>query len=199
MNSYRTIKKATTSESITVKGSKFQAFAYPVSNQTQIAKRLNTLRQSHKNASHYCYAWQLGIEEKIQKTNDDGEPHNSAGFPILGQIFAKELTNILVVVVRYYGGTKLGIGGLISAYKKTAKLTLEQADIIEQTIKKTLVLHCKYEDLNLLMRIIREYNLDIEQQQLYLDCQLQIAVPKSNYEEVLLKFQSLKAVEVSKL
>lgn len=194
MDSFKSIQSATTSELIKVKGSKFIGLAFPVKDENQIKDRLEEVKQTYKSASHYCYAWQIGTNDKLVRTNDDGEPHNSAGKPILGQIFSKEITNVLVIVIRYYGGTKLGVGGLISAYKESAQLALDKAKIMKQTINKEIGLHYKYKDLNTIMRFTKQLNLEIIDQDLNLECTTTISVRESLYQEVILKFQALKDV-----
>ena len=130
---YNTIEKPSFAE-YKEKGSKFLAFAYPVDSETAIKERIDHLKKEYFDARHHCFAWMLGPDKTHFRAFDDGEPNHSAGTPILGQIRSKGITNVLIVVVRYFGGVKLGVGGLISAYKTTAQLTLEEANIIEKTI-----------------------------------------------------------------
>src|SRR6478736_3309084 len=132
-DSYLTISQ-TADELYKDKGSKFLAFAFPVKSESEIKKKLTSLKKEHPSASHHCYAWRLGADKAAFRANDDGEPSNTAGKPILMQIQAKDLTNVLIVVVRYFGGTLLGVGGLINAYKQAALNVLNKTTIIEQFI-----------------------------------------------------------------
>ena len=135
-DTYNTIKRSTEGILFKEKNSKFFGFAYPVLNEDEVKFYLENLKKEHHSARHWCYAYQIGTETIAYRANDDGEPSNSAGMPIYGQIQSFDVTNILVVVVRYFGGVKLGVGGLISAYKTTAQLTLETCTIVEKTINK---------------------------------------------------------------
>src|SRR5690606_187361 len=130
------------------KGSKFLGYAFPVTSEEQVKTHLEELKKQHHSARHWCYAWQMGKNYDSYRANDDGEPSNSAGMPIYGQIQSFELTNVLVVVVRYFGGVKLGVGGLIQAYKTSAQLALEASEIIEKTIDAEYIVQCEYKDLN---------------------------------------------------
>ena len=141
------------------KNSKFFGYAFPVTNEDEIKEHLNILRKQHHGAVHFCYAFQLGTETLYFRANDDGEPSNSAGMPIYGQIQAFGLTNILIVVVRYFGGVKLGVGGLMSAYKTTAQFTLEASNIVEKTINVNYGITFDYKNMNKVMRIIKEKDL----------------------------------------
>lgn len=196
MDTFNTIKAFATSDIIKVKGSKFIGLAFPIKNEGQVEECIEKVKKIHKSASHYCYAWQLGTTNILTRANDDGEPHNSAGKPILGQIIAKDLTNVLIVVVRYYGGTKLGVGGLITSYKESAQLAIENAEILKKTINIELALSYSYKDLNTVMRIIKQLNLKITNQELHLDCTTNISVRKSKSEEIFSKFQELKGITV---
>jgi uncharacterized YigZ family protein len=137
------------------KGSKFLAFAYPVSNEEEIKEKLEALRKQFYDARHFCYGYIFGLAAEHYRANDDGEPNHSAGDPILGQIKSNELTNTLVVVVRYFGGTKLGVGGLITAYKTAAAEALAQNEIIEKPITKSFTLMFPYEEMNEVQRLAK--------------------------------------------
>ena len=141
---YKTITKSAQGELFKDKNSKFYGYAFPVTNVEQVKTYLQTLKKEHYSARHFCYAYQFGTEIIQYRANDDGEPNNSAGMPIYGQIQSFEVTNILIVVVRYFGGVKLGVGGLINAYRTGAQLALESAEIIEKTINKTFQLQFEY-------------------------------------------------------
>ena len=158
-DTYKTIEVAIGDALFKEKGSKFIGYAFPVSSEDEVKIHIDELKKKHHSARHWCYAWQIGVEDIQYRANDDGEPNNSAGQPIYGQILSKEITNVLVVVVRYFGGTKLGVGGLISAYKTTAKLILDEANVIEKTIDVSFKLNFEYVDINKVMRIIKEHDL----------------------------------------
>ena len=157
------------------------------------------MRKKHYSARHFCYAWQLGVESLRYRANDDGEPSNSAGMPIYGQIQSFELTNILVVSVRYFGGTKLGVGGLINAYRSSAKLALESSIIEEKTIDIYFQLNFEYNLMSKVLRIIKENSININNQKLELNCELIISVRKSNSNKIFKIFDSLYKVEIKSL
>ena len=160
-DTFHTVAKPTEEILFKEKGSKFYGIAFPVQTDEQIKQCLEEVKSNHHAARHWCYAWQLGAKNVKYRVNDDGEPRNTAGIPIYGQIQSFNITNVLIVVVRYFGGVKLGVGGLIKAYKTAAKLTLEDALIVEQTIKVTYTLNFDYSIINKVMRVIKENNLQI--------------------------------------
>ena len=160
-DTYRTIDKPSEETLFKDRNSKFFGYAFPVLNEEDIKSALELLKKQHHSARHFCYAWQLGTEQIKFRANDDGEPNNSAGMPIYGQIQAFEATNILIVSVRYFGGTKLGVGGLINAYRTSAQMALEASKIIEKTINIDYELTFGYELMNKVMRIVKEKNLNI--------------------------------------
>jgi len=157
------------------------------------------LRKKHHTARHFCYAWQLGTESVRFRANDDGEPSNSAGMPIYGQIQSFEVTNILVVSVRYFGGTKLGVGGLINAYRASARLTLESSAIEEKTIDESFQLNFQYDLMSKVLRILKENSITITRQKLEMDCEIIIAVRKSHVQKIVKIFETLYRVEIKKL
>lgn len=138
------------------RSSKFLSFIYPVQNEEQIREALDALRKRYFDATHHCYAWRLGPDGQHYRANDDGEPSGTAGKPILGQLLSHELTDCLVVVVRYFGGTKLGVPGLIAAYKESAQQAIEAAEIVEKTVDRALTIHFPYLEMNGVMRVIKE-------------------------------------------
>lgn len=146
------------------KGSKFLAFAYPVENEQQVKSHLEALKKEYFDARHHCFAYVLGADKKKFRAFDDGEPNHSAGDPILGQIRSKDLTNILLIVVRYFGGIKLGVGGLIGAYKAAAEDALNFAIIVEKEVLKTLSLFYDYASTPEVMRLVKEFDLVIKEQ-----------------------------------
>jgi len=178
------------------RGSKFYGYAFPVSNEDDIKEHLTALKKQHYNARHWCYAWQLGKDYSKHRFNDDGEPSNSAGAPIYGQIQSFNLTNVLVVVVRYFGGTKLGVGGLIKAYRTGAQLALEQSKIIEKTIDIEYVLKFNYPELNTVMRIIKEEQLTILSQKMEISCKIIIAVRKKEAKRIFTIFDTTFKVAI---
>lgn len=198
-DTYKTIKKSSIETLFKEKGSKFFGYAFPVSNETEVNNALEQVKILHKSARHFCYAYQLGSESIYYRVNDDGEPTNSAGMPIYGQIQSFDVTNILIVVVRYFGGTKLGVGGLISAYKTSAKLTLEASIIVEKTIDIRYEVVFDYQNINKVMRIIKEKNLDVVNQQLEVDCKIWLSIRKSKVEEVEKLFESIYEVNIHQI
>lgn len=196
---YKTIANPSEEVLFKEKSSKFFGYSFPVSSQEEIKTHLEHLKKQHFGAVHFCYAYQIGTEKIEFRANDDGEPSNSAGMPIYGQIQSFELTNILIVVVRYFGGTKLGIGGLISAYKTTAQMTLEAAEIIDKTIDVNFNISFDYKNINKVMRIIKEKKLVVTSQKMELDCEIEITTRKKNAEEIFDIFKGLFEITVTKL
>ena len=180
------------------RGSKFFGYAFPVTNEDQIKLQLEALKKLHYNARHWCYAWQLGKSYDAYRANDDGEPSNSAGMPIFGQIQAFDLTNVLVIVVRYFGGTKLGVGGLMQAYKTAARMSLEKTIIVEKTIDEEFFLKFDYPEMNTVMRIIKDEHLLISNQKLELACELQILVRKKDAMRIFEIFENTYKVKIKK-
>jgi uncharacterized YigZ family protein len=169
-DTYRTLASQTEEVLLKEKGSKFFGYAYPITTEDEVKPIIENLKKQHPHAVHYCYAYQLGTAPKISyRANDDGEPSNTAGAPIYGQIQSFGITNVLVVVVRIFGGIKLGVGGLIAAYKTTAQLTLDTADIIEKTIDVHFLISFDYKNMNKVMRVIKEKKLEIVSQEMELD------------------------------
>ena len=179
-DTYKTISNSSEEVLFKEKSSKFFGYAFPVSSQEEIKMHLEHLKKQHFGAVHFCYAYQIGTEKTEFRANDDGEPSNSAGIPIYGQIQSFELTNILIVVVRFFGGTKLGVGGLISAYKTTAQMALEASSIIEKTIDVSFKITFDYKNINKVMRVIKEKKLIVISQKMELDCEIEITTRKNN-------------------
>ena len=180
MDTYKTLKSRIASPVYKVKGSKFMAFAYPVQSNEEVDEILKELRAEHMKANHCCYAWKLGKEKIQYRHNDDGEPTNSAGKPIYGQILSFELTDVLIAVVRYFGGTKLGVGGLIQAYRESARLALEQGTVIRKEIKLPFWLEFEYPQMDKVMRLIKEKQIEIISQKMDLKVSLGLLVNKRN-------------------
>ena len=196
-DAFKTISRPGSEILFKEKASKFFAYSFPILSETDVEKAIASLKSKHSKAGHFCYAWQMGENYEHFRVNDDGEPSNSAGMPILGQLQNFEMTNTLVVVVRYFGGTKLGVGGLISAYKTSAKMALEASKIIAKTINFEFDVICEYDKMNLVMRLAKEYDLDILSQDLKLNCKFKISVRKKDFETVYKKFDSVFGFQVS--
>ncbi|MBL7883318.1 MAG: YigZ family protein [Bacteroidia bacterium] len=194
-DTYLTIEKA--SEGLFKdKGSKFIAYAFPVSSEESIKQHLLELRKQHPSANHHCYAYRLGANKQAYRANDDGEPSNTAGKPILGQIQSKDLTDILIVVVRYFGGTLLGVSGLINAYKLAAIDAIQQAQIIEKTVNEIYKLRFDYLQMNDVMKIIKDEHLQIIEQNFELNAELSFIVRKSNSTKVYDMFSKISNLEI---
>jgi uncharacterized YigZ family protein len=198
-DTYKTIKIPSAEALFKDRGSKFYGYAFPVTNETQIKVQLEALKKLHYNARHWCYAWQLGKSYDAYRANDDGEPSNSAGMPIYGQLLAFDLTNVLIIVVRYFGGTKLGVGGLMQAYKTAARMSLEQAIIVEKTIDEKFLLKFDYPEMNTVMRIIKDEHLIISNQKLELNCEFQISVRKKDANRIYEIFDNTYKVKIKKI
>jgi len=195
-DTYKTIATEVHKILLKEKKSKFYGYAFPIQDESEVRPLLEQLRKAHPTANHVCYAWQLGIENPSYRANDDGEPNNSAGMPIYGQIQSFGVTNILIVVIRVFGGTKLGVGGLISAYRKTAQLTLETAKIVEKIIQKHLTLTFEYAEIDTVMRFLKKNQLELVSQKLHLDCEVVLAVRKKELKRVRKELMSLHKIEV---
>ena len=198
-DTYKTIKTPSNEALFKDRGSKFYGYAFPVKNEDEIKVNIELLKKQHYNARHWCYAWQLGKEYENYRANDDGEPSNSAGMPIYGQLQSFDVTNILVVVVRYFGGTKLGVGGLIQAYKTGAKLALENSTIIEKTINEEFLLKFEYPEMNTVMRIVKDENISIINQKMELNCEFTISVRKKEAKKVFDLFDNTYKVTIKDL
>ena len=195
VTTYRTLELPIQAE-FKDKGSRFLAFAYPVQTTEQVKKHVDDLRQEHHKARHWCYAYRFGVDGNQFRANDDGEPSGSAGRPILGQIDSFELTDVLVVVVRYFGGTLLGVPGLIHAYKTSTQMALENAQIIERNIEKTVRIRCEYPYLNEAIRIAKNHQAEIIEQDLQLDCRLTVRIPLANAEACLAVWAQTRQIEL---
>ena len=171
------------------KGSKFIAYSYPVYSEDQVKEKLEEVRKLEYSARHYCYAYILNPDKSSQRANDDGEPSSTAGKPILGQILSNDLTNILIVVVRYFGGVKLGVTGLIRSYKTAAADAIANSTLITKTIKEQYEVSFKYPQMNDVMRLIKEFDLEVVNTDFQIDCKLIFAVPKSKENDILNTFK----------
>ena len=199
MFNYKTINTPSLEVLYKDKGSKFYGYAIPTETDQEVKKALEELKQKHSSAGHFCYAYQRGIEKIYYRVSDDGEPNNSAGLPIYGQLQAFKITNILIVVIRYFGGTKLGVGGLISAYKATAKLSLEVSQIKTLDILIPLKLSFVYKDMSKVMRIIKKQQLVIKSQRLEMECEVLVLVKKINLKSLIRTFEAFNQIKVQVL
>lgn len=195
-DTYRTLDFPSEEILFKEKNSKFFGYAFPISSEDDAKSHLESLRKQHNGAGHFCYAFQIGTEKIQFRANDDGEPSNSAGMPIYGQIQSFDVTNVLVVVVRYFGGVKLGVGGLISAYKTGAQMALEESQIVEKTIDIHYVIKFDYKNMNKVMRVIKEKNLDIVSQKMEMSCEIEIKTRKKNAEMIFDIFSNLYEIDI---
>lgn len=198
-DTYLTISKSSEETIFKEKNSKFMGFAFPVNTEEEVKKQLEWVKKQHPNAGHHCYAYQLGTRNKTYRVNDDGEPNNSAGLPIYGQILSFGLTNVMIVVVRYFGGIKLGVGGLIAAYKTTAQKTLETLDIIEKTIDIHFEINFDYLQMNKVMRMIKENQCEIVYQKMELNCCIKIKTREKNATKIQDIFNAKHEIQCKKV
>jgi uncharacterized YigZ family protein len=192
---YLTVEKEAVAE-YKDRGSRFIAFAYPISSADDFKKRLKELKEEHPKAAHHCFAYRIGTDGNNFRSSDDGEPSGSAGRPILGQIDSKGLTNIAVIVVRYFGGTLLGVPGLINAYKTATSFALQLSPAVKKPVLAFYRLQFDYTGMNDVMRILKKHNCQIAQQQIQLFCELEVGIPKTRLELCLLQLQQLRGVEI---
>ncbi|OFX47773.1 MAG: YigZ family protein [Bacteroidetes bacterium GWC2_33_15] len=178
------------------RGSKFIALAFPVTSENEVKEILEKLRNDYHDARHHCYAYMLGPEKNMYRANDDGEPSGTAGKPVLGQIKSFDLTNVLIVVIRYFGGTKLGVSGLIHAYKTAAEEALKSAEIIKKILLDYYQLKFEYPAMNEIMRILKEENIEQIDQKFDLSCSITIRFRKADTEKVLSKFDRVEKLKI---
>lgn len=196
-DTYKTIEKPSDEVLFKEKNSKFFGYAFPVQSENEVKEILDQLKKQHYTARHWCYAYQIGTKTKIYRANDDGEPNNSAGMPIYGQIQSFDVTNVLVVVVRYFGGVKLGVGGLVTAYKTGAQMALETVEIVEKTINTHFFIRFDYKNMNKVMRVVKEKNLNVVNQVLELDCLIEISCRLTQKEEIFNAFNHIFEVSIT--
>ncbi|MCK0157198.1 YigZ family protein [Cellulophaga sp. F20128] len=195
-DTYNTIDKPSAEILYKDRKSKFFGYAFPITEEADVKAIIDQLKKKHHNANHVCYAWQLGTDTKQYRANDDGEPNNSAGMPIYGQIQSYDVTNILIAVARIFGGTKLGVGGIIAAYRTAAQLALDEANIKQKIITQHYKLTFEYKDINKVMRVIKQNNLDIISQKLEVNCTYKIATRKSNSDAIWHIFNTIPQIEI---
>jgi uncharacterized YigZ family protein len=198
-DTYFTITEPSTEVLFKEKNSKFFGYVFPITSEEEVKIHIESLKKQHFSARHWCYAYQIGTDKIQYRANDDGEPNNSAGMPIYGQIQSYNITNVLVVVVRYFGGVKLGVGGLITAYKTTAQMALEESEIIEKTIDSHFLVQFDYKNMNKVMRVIKEKNIMIISQKMEEDCQIEIATRKKNAKNIFDIFEAIFEVGIKEV
>ncbi|ASZ14274.1 YigZ family protein [Chitinophaga pendula] len=197
METYFTIEKTATAE-FKDRGSKFLAYAFPVKTAEEVKERLLEVKKEHPKATHHCYAYRLGTDGLQYRTVDDGEPSGSAGKPILGQIDSKQLTDTFVVVVRYFGGTLLGVPGLINAYKSAAALVLQLIPAIQKNVEIRYRLSFDYTTMNEVMMVVKQTNCTVLSQELQLFCEMEIGVPKASEELAMLRLGDIQGLVVKR-
>ncbi|MFV8270328.1 IMPACT family protein [Flavobacterium sp. GT2N3] len=202
-DTYNTIEVPSSVVLFKEKNSKFFGYAFPIQSEEEVKPLMETLRKLHHTAGHFCYAYQIGAETVTYRANDDGEPSNSAGMPIYGQIQSYSVTNLLIVVVRIFGGVKLGVGGLISAYKTTAQMVLATSEIVEKTIDIHFTITFDYQNMNKVMRVIKEKKLDIVSQAMEINensglpiGKIELKTRKKNAEMVFDIFNSMFEIDI---
>ena len=198
-DTYRTIETQPEPAIFKDRKSKFIGYAFPVQQTDDVKALIDGLKKEHHSARHWCYAYRIGVEKINERANDDGEPSNSAGMPILNQIKAQDLTNVLVVVVRYFGGVKLGVGGLMNAYKTAAQWVLEEAEIIEKIRTKNLQIIFEYNDMNKVMRLIKEHQLDIITQNLQEKGEIVLSIRLNDFEMLKNTFEKIHTLIVKEV
>lgn len=196
---FRTLANPVGDVSFKEKGSKFIGYAFPVNDEEEVKELLTGLWEKYPDATHICYAFRLGIDGERYRANDDGEPSGSAGLPIYNQIVSREITNVLVASVRYYGGTKLGVSGLVRAYKSSAQLVLEQAEIVEKHLTEKIRFEFSYEDQGSVMRNIDKFNAEVIVTEFTEKCLVEIRIKKQEAETFLSSFEPLYNVTISRL
>jgi uncharacterized YigZ family protein len=198
MDYYKTIQQPSTAE-FKDRGSKFIALAYPIESVNDFKINLQHLKKEHPKAVHYCFAYRIGTDGNTFRSSDDGEPSGTAGKPILGQIDSANITNVMVVVVRYWGGTLLGVPGLINAYKSASALALQITPIVQKQIEINYAVQFDYTQINEIMQVLKQYNCTIIQQELQLFCNIKFGIPKNRLYEVLYKLTDMQNVDLKKI
>lgn len=197
-DSYRTISKPSEEVLHKDKKSKFLGQVFPISIEEEVKPIIESLRKKHHTANHVCYAWVLGVEKHQYRANDDGEPNNSAGMPIYGQIQSFGLTNVLVTVTRIFGGTKLGVGGLISAYRTAAQMALNASIIVDRILLEQYEVLFSYEEMDKVMRLIKQQRLEISFQKMDMTCSLILSIRKNHAKRTISLFDGMKNVKIKK-
>ncbi len=194
---YNSIEKKSVAE-FKDRGSRFIAYAYPLKDVKDFKEKLAALKKEHPKAVHHCFAYRLGLDGNNYRVSDDGEPSGTAGKPILGQIDSRQLTNVLIVVVRYFGGTLLGVPGLINAYKSATALALQVTPVVARPVLINYRVQFDYTQMNEVMKVVKQFDCAVLKQETQLFCSIEMGVPKSRLEEVLFRLKELRGVEVEK-
>ncbi len=195
---YYTIEKPS-SAAFKDRGSKFIAYAFPIETADDFKQRLKDFKKDHTKAVHHCFAYRIGTDGNNFRSSDDGEPSGTAGKPILGQIDSKELTNVAVIVVRYWGGTLLGVPGLINAYKASAAMALQVTPIVQKQVELVYIIEFDYTQMNDVMMILKQFNCNTLAQEMQLFCIIKTGIPKNRLDEVLYRLNDMQNVLVKKL
>ncbi len=195
---YNTIEKPSNAE-FKDRGSKFYAFAFPIVTPDDFKKQLQILKKAHPKAVHHCFAYRIGTDGNNFRASDDGEPSGTAGKPILGQLDSKGLTNVAVIVVRYWGGTMLGVPGLINAYKTSAALALQITPLVEKQIEINYTIEFDYTQMNDVMLILKQFNCTIHANEMQLFCHIKAGIPKNRLDDVLNRLNDLQNLSVKKI
>ena len=198
MDYYYTIETSAVAE-YKDRGSKFLAYSFPLKNVKDFKTLLQEIKKEHPKADHFCFAYKIGFDGNIFRSSDDGEPSGTAGKSIMGQIESKNLTGTVVIVVRYFGGSLLGVPGLINAYKTAASLVLQCTPTVQKAVEINYELQFNYTEMNDVMRIIKQYNCTVHKNEMQLFCVMQIGIPKKELGEVLSSFEDIKGLEVKKV
>ncbi|MGN6603230.1 MAG: YigZ family protein [Ginsengibacter sp.] len=178
------------------RGSKFLAYSFPVKDTKDFKEQIQKIKKEHSKASHHCFAYRIGTDGNNFRMSDDGEPSGTAGKPILGQIDSKNLTDTLIVVVRYFGGTLLGVPGLISAYKTAASLVLQCTPIVQKSVEKKYELQFNYPEMNEVIQILKKFNCTILKHEMQLFCRIETGIPKATVDEVLSSLKNVRNLEI---
>lgn len=194
---YNTIEQSSMAE-FKDRGSKFIGYTYPLADVNDFKEKLAEIKKEHPKATHHCFAYRLGLDGLVFRVSDDGEPSGSAGRPILGQIDSKQVTNILVIVVRYYGGTLLGVPGLINAYKTAAALALQVTPAVQKPVLLNYKIQFDYTQMNEVMKVVKQFDCNVIKQEMNLFSSVTIGIPKNRLDEAIFKFNNLRGVELDK-
>ena len=194
LHEYKTIQNPVENILLKEKGSKFIGFAFPINNETELKTALEKIRTEHPKATHHCYAFRMGLKGENYRANDDGEPSGSAGLPIYNQLLAHEITNVLVISVRYYGGTKLGVSGLVKAYKESAKMTLEDAEIITKELETEIRIQFNFDQQNLIFTLLSKFDAKILSFETLEKCEINASLKLAEKEKLSEKLSEMQHI-----
>jgi len=196
MDFYYTVEQRAMAE-FKDRGSRFIACLIPLASVGDFKKELETVKKEYPKATHYCFAYRVGLDGNNFRVSDDGEPSGTAGKPVLGLMESRQLTNVLIVVVRYFGGTLLGVPGLINAYRSAAALVLQTVPVVQKAVERKYKLLFDYTIINSIMTVVKQYNCSVLEQQMQLFCTMTIGVPQNRLDEVLFKLKETRGLEIS--